>query len=81
MDLANLTFTGLLVVGAVNVYTHFKPAASSLEKWAVAFVVALVAGYVPAQLANELAQRCKDAVEVVLASSGGYKLVQKAGGN
>lgn len=80
MDLANLTFTGLLVVGAVNVCNYFRPNMSALEKWVVGFIVAIVAGFVPPQMANEIAQRIKDAVEVVLASSGGYKIAQKAGG-
>lgn len=81
MDIANLTFTGLLVIGTVNVYTYFRPKANSSEKWVLAFIVALAAGYVPVHMANEIAQRIKEAVEIVLASSGGYKVAMKAGGN
>lgn len=81
MDVANLTLTGLLVVGVVNIFSYYRPTASSTEKWVVAFVVALGAGYIPVQMANEIAQRIKEAIEIVLVSSGGYKIAMKAGGN
>lgn len=80
VDVASLTFAGLFVIGAVNVVTFFKKDLSSNEKFGVAVIAALVAGFVPADLGMDIANRIKDAVVVAVVSSGGYKLLSKAGG-
>lgn len=77
---ANITLTGLAVIGAVNVLTFYKPEASSKTKFVVSVVVAFAVSFVPADLGNIILTHAKDAITIALASSGSYKLFSKAGG-
>lgn len=81
LDLSNITLVGLSVIGAVNVLTFFKPDLDSRIKFLVSVVVALVIGFIPQDLGNDILQRIVSAVTAALAASGGYKLATKAGGN
>lgn len=81
MDIVNLSLTGLVVLGVVNVLTMLRPNASSFVKFAISLVVAFGITFIPATLANELTNHLKEAVAVAFAVSGGYKLAQKAGGS
>ena len=80
MDFANATFAGLVAIGAVNVALMFKPDLESRFKVALAILVAFVVGFVPMEYQNVLFEKLVQAIEIGLASSGGYKLFSKAGG-
>lgn len=81
MDITNLTLAGLVAIGIVNVVSFFKPELDNKVKFALAFVAAFIVTFVPAELGNEILNKAKFALEIAFASSGAYKLVQKAGGS
>jgi hypothetical protein len=80
MDLANITFVGLMTVGVVNVLTFFWPDMKAQVKFGISVAAAFGLTFVPADLGNLILERAKVALEVALASSGAYKLTQKIGG-
>lgn len=80
MDIANLTLTGLVALGAVNVIGFFKPDLDSRIKFTASFVVAFLVAFIPVELGSLLLQNAKLALEAAFAASGVYKLFAKAGG-
>ncbi len=81
MDYAELGFIGLSTLGAVNVMTFFKPDMDSRSKFGLSVIFAFVFAFVPVELGNMIFEKAKVAIETAFAVSGGYKLVQKMGGN
>lgn len=81
MDFSNLTFVGLMTLGAVNVLTFFKPAMDSKVKFGLSVAFAFALGFVPVELGNTIFEKAKVALEVAFAASGAYKVASKAGGN
>lgn len=77
MDILNLSLVGLISFGFVNVVTFFKPDLDSRVKWALSFLAAFVATFIPAELGNVLLEHLKQALAVALATSGSYKMIQK----
>lgn len=80
MDLTTITLTGLAIIGAVNVATMFKADLDSRVKFGIAVATALAIGFIPEAIGNEILARITTAIGAALASSGGYKLTQKLGG-
>lgn len=80
MDIANLTLTGLVAIGVVNVIGFFKPGMDSRLKFFLSFVAAFVVMFVPAEIGGIILKNSKIALEAALAASGVYKLSQKIGG-
>lgn len=81
MDLANVTFIGLMTVGVINVFTFFYPEADSKAKFALSLAVAFGLTFVPPEIGSVILEKAKQALEVAFAASGTYKLAQKVGGN
>ena len=81
MDLTNITFVGLVTVGAVNVISFFKPKLDSKVKFGISVGVAFALGFVPVEMGSIILDKAKIAIEVALAASGAYKVASKAGGN
>lgn len=81
MDFGSLTLTALFAVGAVNVVTFFWPTADSRVKFAISFVAALIAFFIPADLGTVLLNAIKEAIAAAIIGSGIYKVATKAGGN
>lgn len=79
MDLTSMTLAGLFAIGVVNVITFFRPDLDNKIKFALAFLAAFIALFVPAELGNEVLNKAKLALEVAFASSGTYKLFGKIG--
>lgn len=79
LDLGNMTLVGLTVIGAVNALTIFRPETTSRTKFVVSVLVALVVGFIPANLGAEILNRLVAALEVAFAASGGYKIAQVIG--
>lgn len=79
MDLANITFVGLITLGVVNVITFFYPTLDSKVKFGLAVLTAFLLTFVPAELGNIILDKAKIAIEIAFASSGGYKLATKMG--
>lgn len=80
MDFAQMTLAGLVAIGAVNVALMFKPDLDSRLKFGLALLVAFIVGFVPLDYQNLIMEKLVQAIEIALASSGGYKLFSKAGG-
>lgn len=80
IDLGNITLVGLAIIGAVNAWTFFRPDAESKEKFLLSVVVALLIGFIPADLGSVILERIVAALTAAFAASGGYKLTQKLGG-
>lgn len=80
MNLADLTFVGLMTLGFVNVLTFYKPNLDSKVKFGASVVVAFVLTFVPVELGNVILEKAKVSLETALAASGAYKLATKAGG-
>lgn len=80
MDIVNITFLGLIGLGTVNALTMWNPKLDSKTKLIISGVVVFAATFIPAELGNIFLDKAKVAIEVALASSGGYKLATKAGG-
>lgn len=80
MDFANMTFIGLMTVGAVNVVTFFVKDLKSEYKFALSVAVAFGLTFVPEAIGGVILEKAKLALEIGLASSGGYKLATRAGG-
>lgn len=80
VDLATLTFYGLIGLGTVNALTMWKPDLDSKVKLLLSGVVVFAATFIPVELGNVFLEKAKIAIEIALASSGGYKLATKAGG-
>ena len=81
MDLASISFLGLIGLGTVNVISFFKADMDSRLKFFLSFVVVLAATFVPAEFGNIILDKAKLALEVALSASGLYKVATKAGGN
>jgi hypothetical protein len=79
-DLGSLTFIGLITIGVVNVISFFKPTLDSKIKFAVSLVVAFGLTFVPVAIGSIILEKAKVALEIAFASSGGYKIAQKVGG-
>lgn len=79
MDLTNITFVGLAVLGIVNVVTMFRSDLDSKYKFLIAILAAFALTFVPASLGTVLLDKMKIAVEIAFATSGTYKLAQKIG--
>lgn len=80
MDLTNITFIGLAVLGFVNVVGFFLPDMDSKVKFGISVVFAFALTFVPPELGNIILDKAKIAIETALAVSGTYKLAQKVGG-
>jgi hypothetical protein len=80
MDLGSLTFVGLITLGVVNVVTMFYPNLDSRVKFGISLVTAFVLTFVPAEFGNIILEKLKLAIGIAFATSGGYKLSQKIGG-
>lgn len=80
MDFTSITFAGLMTLGFVNVVTFFQPDIDSKIKFFISFLFALAVLFVPVELGNMLLDKMKQAIEIALVTSGGYKIAQKAGG-
>jgi len=80
MDLTNATFIGLMTIGLVNILTMFQPDLDSRYKFGASIAFALALSFIPVSFANILLDHLKTALEVAAASSGAYKIAQKAGG-
>ena len=80
LDLGNITLVGLAIIGVVNAVTFFKPDLDSRAKFLISVVVALIIGFVPADLGNEILNRLVTAITAASVASGGYKISQKLGG-
>ena len=78
-DLQSATLSLLVVIGAVNVLTMYKPDLDSRFKFGVSVAIAFALSFIPAEIGVLLADKLKDAITVALAASGGYKLFQVAG--
>lgn len=76
LDIASLTLTGLLTFGTVWVLGLFVEMDTRV-KFLASVIVALVAGFIPADLGNELATRIKDAYIVASSVAGAYQGVAK----
>jgi protein-S-isoprenylcysteine O-methyltransferase Ste14 len=79
-DLINLTLVMFVGIGVVNVISFFKPNIDSRIKFVIAFVAVLAITFIPVELGSIILEKVKIALEVALASSGIYKIAQKAGG-
>lgn len=80
MDLTNATFAGLITLGVVNVLSFYKPDMDSKLKFTIAVLTAFVLSFVPPTIGNVILDKAKLAIEIAFASSGAYKIAQKAGG-
>jgi hypothetical protein len=80
MDFSQITFLGLIGLGTVNVLTMYKSDMDSKLKFGISAAVVFIATFIPAELGNIIFDKLKLAIEVALASSGGYTLAKKAGG-
>jgi hypothetical protein len=80
MDLVNLGFIGIMVIGLTNILTFFLPNLDSKIKIGVSFVFAFALTFVPVGTASYLLDHIKLALEATAALSGTYKLAQKIGG-
>lgn len=81
MDFGSLTLTALFAVGAVNVVMFFWPTVDSRVKFAISFVAALIAFFIPADLGQVFLNAIKEAIAAAIIGSGIYKVASKAGGN
>lgn len=81
MDIQSLTLAGLVGIGVVNVMSFFVPNMDSRVKWAISFISIFAATFVPVELGNIILDHAKTAITIAFASSGAYKIAQKAGGN
>lgn len=80
IDLQSFTLAGLVALGVVNVITMWKPTVDSKFKFISSLLVAFAITFVPLELGNVILDHLKTAIEIAFASSGFYKLAQKAGG-
>lgn len=80
MDIASLTFLGLIGLGTVNVITFFRPDLDPRVKFGLSFLVIFLATFVPVEMGNIILDKAKVALETALVFSGVYKLSQKIGG-
>lgn len=81
LDLSNATLVGLAIIGVVNVISFWKPVLDPKVKFAISVGVALLIGFIPADLGAEILNRLVVALSAAFAASGGYKLSQKIGGD
>ncbi len=81
LDLGNITLVGLAVIGAVNAVTLFRPDLDSRIKFGISVLVALIIGFIPANLGAEILNRLVTALTAAAVASGGYKISQKLGGS
>lgn len=81
MDIGNLTLTALFAVGAVNIILLFKPEIDSKWKFAISFVAAFIAYFIPADLGSIILNAAKEAIAAAVVGSGIYKIATKTGGN
>lgn len=81
LDLGNVTLVGLAIIGAVNAVTIFRPQTDSRTKFIISVVVALIIGFIPADLGAEILNKLVTALTAAVAASGGYKISQKLGGD
>lgn len=79
-DLTNVTFIGLITLGAVNVITFFRPDLDSRVKFALSVVIAFGLTFVPADTGSMILEKLKLALEIGFGMSGVYKLATRAGG-
>lgn len=82
MDILTMGSSALIVFGGVWIvdtllkrFTKVKLSAS--DKFMVSIVVALVVGFVPADLGNEVANRVKEAVALATTIAGGFQILAK----
>jgi hypothetical protein len=76
MDIQNVGFIGLMTLGAVNVVTFFKSNMDSRVKFALSVVFAFVLTFVPKEIGTVILDKAKQAIEIALFVSGGYKMAQ-----
>lgn len=81
IDFANLTLTGLVAFGVVNVITMFKPNIDSRLKFGISFLIALGVTFIPVEIGNILFKNVKLALEAALSASAIYKVAAKVGGS
>lgn len=80
MDLTNIGFVALMTIGFVNVLSFWKPTMDSKVKIGVSIAFAFVLTFIPADMGNLIANKLKEAIEIALLATGGYKVAQKVGG-
>ena len=81
MDLASLTFLGLVGYGVVGVISYFKEDLDKRVKFLVLFLVVGAATFIPTDLGNILLEKAKMALEVAFAMTATGTLAKKIGGN
>lgn len=78
IDVASMTAVGLFSFGGVWLISYileryFGRTMDTTQKFVLMGVIAFAVGFVPADLANEIANRIKDAVAVAVSFSGLYQ--------
>lgn len=76
VDVATMTLTGLITFGTVWALSLFVKMDSKI-KFLVSIVVALVAGFIPVELGNDILNRVRDAYAVAATVAGGYQAVSR----
>lgn len=79
LGIGNAAFIGLATIGAVNAAIIFRPNLDSRQKFLIALVSAFILTFVPADIGQIIYLKAKFAIEVALASCGGYKVTQIIG--
>lgn len=74
VNFADITFLGLIGIGAVNVITMIRPTLDSKLKFVLSALIVFIATFIPVELGNVILEKAKLAIEVAFASSGTYKL-------
>jgi hypothetical protein len=81
MEIADLTLTGLVALGTVNVIGLFKPGLDSRVKFGISFLTAFLVAFIPTEMGIVILDNAKIALQASLGASGVYKLATKAGGD
>lgn len=79
VDIVQLGTTGLIAFGAVSVISMFNEDLQPKTKLALHFAFFLAFSFVPVALANEIAQKLRDAVAGTLMVVGAYQGGKKVG--
>ena len=77
MDIFSLGAVGLITFGGTWLITLFVPNLDSKTRFGVSVAVALIAGFIPADLGNVIVNKVRDAFGIAVAVAGGYQLIVK----
>ena len=82
INLLQLGAVGLLTLGAVKSFDIFAEwknySLGSEQKWLLALLFAFLFGFIPAEFGNFFLDKAKDAVQIAVAVTGVFKLIEKA---